>query len=167
VGDDEVAKLLRHGEGWLSSHPEREVITTRYLKHRRSLINDALEQLLGDEDPAAEEVQESHAREEADAEQRISLNEQRLGAVLAGIKSSGAKKVLDLGCGEGRLLQVWLKDRQFEQIVGMDVSYRALEIAKDKLNLDRLPDMQRQRIQLRRAPLCIGTSYSQALTPSL
>ena len=29
VGDDEVDKLLRHGEGWLATHPEREVITRR------------------------------------------------------------------------------------------------------------------------------------------
>jgi len=64
------------------------------------------------------------------------------------LKSSGAKRVLDLGCGEGKLLQVLLKERQFEQIVGMDVSFRALEIAKDRLKLDRLPEMQRQRIQL-------------------
>jgi len=46
------------------------------------------------------------------------------------------------------LLQSLLKERQFEEIVGMDVSYRALEIAKDRLNLDRLPEMQRRRIQL-------------------
>jgi 3' terminal RNA ribose 2'-O-methyltransferase Hen1 len=148
VGDDEVAKLLRHGEGWLAAHPEREIITTRYLKHRRSLINDALAQLVDAEDPAAEETQECHAQEEAKVEERISLNEQRLGSVLAALRSSGARRVIDLGCGEGKLLQVLLKERQFEAIVGMDVSYRALEIAKDRLNLDRLPEMQRQRIKL-------------------
>ena len=148
VGDDEVAKLLRHGEGWLAAHPEREIITTRYLKHRRSLINDALAQLVDAEDPATEETQECHAQEEAKAEERISLNEQRLGSVLAALRSSGARRVIDLGCGEGKLLQVLLKERQFEEIVGMDVSYRALEIAKDRLNLDRLPEMQRQRIKL-------------------
>jgi 3' terminal RNA ribose 2'-O-methyltransferase Hen1 len=148
VGDDEVEKLLRRGEGWLASHPERETITARYLKYRRSLINDALEQLIVTEDPEAENVQEVHAQEEAAVEQRISLNEQRLGAVVAALKGSGAKTVLDLGCGEGRLLQALLKDRQFEQIVGMDVSYRALEITKDKLNLDRLPELQRKRIDL-------------------
>jgi 3' terminal RNA ribose 2'-O-methyltransferase Hen1 len=32
VTDDEVQKLMRHGEGWLSEHPERESITRRYLK---------------------------------------------------------------------------------------------------------------------------------------
>src|SRR5205085_173627 len=83
VGDDEIAKLLRHGEGWLSTHPEREIITTRYLKHRRSLINDALSQLVEAEDPEVEETQECHAQEEAKVEERISLNEQRLGSVLA------------------------------------------------------------------------------------
>ena len=148
VGDDEVAKLLRHGEGWLSTHPEREIITTRYLKHRRSLINDALAQLVEAEDPEIEETQECHAQEEAKVEERISLNEQRLGSVLAALKNSGARRVLDLGCGEGKLLQLLLKDRQFEEIVGMDVAYRGLEIAKDRLHLDRLPDIQRKRIQL-------------------
>ncbi len=148
VGDDEVAKLLRHGEGWLSTHPEREIITTRYLKHRRSLINDALSQLVEAEDPEIEETQECHAQEEAKVEERISLNEQRLGSVLAALKSSGARRVLDLGCGEGKLLQLLLKDRQFEEIVGMDVAYRGLEIAKDRLHLDRLPELQRKRIQL-------------------
>jgi 3' terminal RNA ribose 2'-O-methyltransferase Hen1 len=96
----------------------------------------------------ADEAQEAHAQEEAQVEQHITLNEQRLGTVLAALKSSGAKRVLDLGCGEGKLLQVLLKERQFEQIVGMDVSHRALEIAKDRLNLDRLPEMQSQRIHL-------------------
>ena len=77
---------------------------------------------MGEEEPAADEAQETLAREEAQVEKRISLNEQRLGAVLAALRASGAKRVLDLGCGEGKLLQVMLKDRQFEEIVGMDVS---------------------------------------------
>lgn len=148
VGDDEVAKLLRHGEGWLATHPERDTIATRYLKHRRSLINEALAQLVDAEDPSTEEKQDSYAQEEAQVEERISLNEQRLGSVLAALKNSGSRRVLDLGCGEGKLLQGLLKERQFEEIVGMDVSHRALEIAKDRLNLDRLPEMQRRRIQL-------------------
>lgn len=148
VGDDEVAKLLRHGGEWLAQHPEKEIITARYLKHRRSLINDALAQLMEDEDPSVEEVQEVQTQEEAQVEEKISLNEQRLGSVLAALKNSGARRVLDLGCGEGRLLQGLLKERQFEDVVGMDVSYRALEIAKERLNLDRLPEAQRRRIQL-------------------
>lgn len=147
VGDDEVGKLLRRGEGWLPRHPERDLITRRYLKHRRNLVNDALARL-ADNDPDPDETDHVHAEEEAEVEAKISLNEQRLGTVLATLKQSGAKRVLDLGCGEGRLLQLLLKEKQFEEIVGMDVSYRSLEIAQDRLNLDRLPAMQRNRIKL-------------------
>lgn len=148
VGDDEVAKLLRHGEGWLTSHPEREVITRRYLKHQRSLVDDALAQLAEEDEPNPDAVAEANAREEEAVEQTISLNEQRLGAVLAALKATGATRVLDLGCGEGRLLQALLKEKQFTEIVGMDVSHRALEIASDRLHYDRLPPMQKQRLRL-------------------
>jgi 3' terminal RNA ribose 2'-O-methyltransferase Hen1 len=148
VGDDEVEKLLRHGEGWLSAHPERDLITRRYLKHRRSLFNDALARLADEDNLDPYSAQGSHAQEEEQAEAKISLNEQRLGTVMATLKQTGAKRVLDLGCGEGRLLQALLKEKQFEEIVGMDVSYRSLEIAQERLNLDRLPTMQKNRIKL-------------------
>jgi 3' terminal RNA ribose 2'-O-methyltransferase Hen1 len=148
VGDAEVEKLLRHGEGWLGSHPEREAITRRYLKHQRSLVDDALAQLVDESEPDPDAAAEAHAMEEEAIERSISLNEQRLGSVLAVLKASGAARVLDLGCGEGRLLQALLKERQFTEIVGMDVSHRALEIAHDRLRYDRLPPVQKERLRL-------------------
>ncbi len=148
VGDDEVEKLLRHGEGWLASHPERDAITRRYLKHQRSLVDDALAQLSDEGEPNPDAVAEIHAAEEETIERSISLNEQRLGSVLAALKNTGAARVLDLGCGEGRLLQALLKEKQFAEIVGMDVSHRALEIAHDRLHYDRLPPVQKERLRL-------------------
>ena len=148
VGDDEVEKLLRHGEGWLTSHPEREAITRRYLKHQRSLVDDALAQLVDESEPDPDAAAEVHALEEEAVEKSISLNEQRLGSVLAALKASGATRVLDLGCGEGKLLQALLKEKQFAEIVGMDVSHRALEIARDRLHYDRLPPIQKERLRL-------------------
>jgi 3' terminal RNA ribose 2'-O-methyltransferase Hen1 len=148
VGPDEVDKLLRHGEGWLASHPERETIARRYLRHRRSLVDAAIERLVAEEAPESEETESTRDAAEVALEEPISLHTQRLGTVLAVLKGSGAQRVLDLGCGEGRLLRLLLDDRQFEEIVGMDVSYRALEIATDRLRLDRLPAMQRDRIRL-------------------
>ncbi|MDB6068385.1 MAG: hypothetical protein JWR26_4593 [Pedosphaera sp.] len=148
VGDDEVEKLLHRGEGWLAAHPEREIITTRYLKHRRSLIDDALDRLVAEDAANLDASEAEHEREEEAVEKAISLNEQRLGAVMAALKSSGARRVSDLGCGEGRLLQGLLKEKQFEYIVGMDVSHRTLERAQDRLKLDRLPPLQRERIHL-------------------
>jgi 3' terminal RNA ribose 2'-O-methyltransferase Hen1 len=149
VGDDEVAKLLRHGEGWLSAHPERDTIARRYLRHYRSLVDDAIERLTSvDEALPADAADEPDVKEEAQLERPLSLNDQRLATVLAVLKGSGASRIIDLGCGEGRLLKLLLAERQFTEIVGMDVSYRVLEIASERLHMDRMPPMQRERIQL-------------------
>jgi len=148
VGDAEVEKLIRHGEGWLSSHPAKEVIAQRYLKHKRSLVDEALSRLNDENSPEFEVEESEHAQTEIEVEKTISLNEQRMGAVLAVIKESGAKSILDLGCGEGKLLQLLVKERQFEKILGMDVSHRSLEIAADRLHFDHLSTFQKQRIQL-------------------
>jgi len=148
IGDAEVDKLLRHGEGWLEKHPQRELITKRYLRHQKYLVSDALERLISEEQPEAEELAEARARDEELLEKPISLAEQRLGAVIAALKSVNASRVLDLGCGEGRLLRELLKDKQFSEIIGMDVSHRSLELAARKLRLDELPTMQKDRIRL-------------------
>jgi 3' terminal RNA ribose 2'-O-methyltransferase Hen1 len=147
VGDGEVEKLLRHGEGWLAAHPERDMIAARYLKHRRSLVRDAIARLV--EPVAAEEdAEEARDAEEEALEERVSLNQQRLATVLAALRATGARRVLDLGCGEGRLLRMLMEEKSFDEVVGMDVSHRALEIAAERLKLERLPERRRERIRL-------------------
>jgi 3' terminal RNA ribose 2'-O-methyltransferase Hen1 len=149
VGQEELEKLLKHGEGWLASHPKKEVIARRYLKHQPSLARQALARLVEQDDQPAMEADDARAENQEDILERpISLNDQRLGTVVAAIKASGAKRVLDLGCGEGKLLRELLKEKQFEEIVGMDVSVRSLEIAKDRLRIDDLPARQKDRIRL-------------------
>ncbi|HEX6808606.1 MAG TPA: 3' terminal RNA ribose 2'-O-methyltransferase Hen1 [Gemmatimonadaceae bacterium] len=149
VGDDEVEKLLRVGEGWLAAHPEREMIAQRYLKHRHSLVRDAIARLIADDDSADDETAPAaRDAEEAGLERPISLHEQRLTAVLAALRTSGATSVVDFGCGEGKLLRLLLDDTQFTRIVGMDVSHRALEAAADRMRLERMPEKRRARIEL-------------------
>jgi 3' terminal RNA ribose 2'-O-methyltransferase Hen1 len=150
VGDDEVEKLLRHGEGWLAGHPARDLITRRYLKHRTSLVRDAIARLVTAEEPEEEgpETAGGKGQEELALERPLSLHEQRLATVLGALRGCGATSVVDLGCGEGKLLRLLLEDRQFARIVGMDVSHRSLEVASDRLKLDRLPPRQRERITL-------------------
>jgi len=148
VGDDEVQKLLKHGEGWLSTHPAKVQITERYLKYRRNLTIEAMSRLVVEEIPAVDEAAASEDAAEAAGEERINLHDQRLGTVLAVLKSSGVRRVLDLGCGEGKLLSLLLKEPQFSAILGMDVSNRTLEVAADRLKLERLPPSQRERISL-------------------
>ena len=58
------------------------------------------------------------------------------------------KKIVDLGCGEGKLIKLLLAEKQFEFVLGMDVSYSALSIAKERLKLDRFNEKELKRIQL-------------------
>jgi 3' terminal RNA ribose 2'-O-methyltransferase Hen1 len=148
IGPDEVEKLLAKGESWLSDHPERSTITRRYLIKRQSLIRQALARLVEEEAVDSDDEAENDREASQSTQRELSLNDQRLGAVLAAIRSSGAKRVADLGCGEGKLLRELLADKQFTEILGMDVSIRCLEIAHRRLKLDRLPERQRARIRL-------------------
>ncbi len=148
VDQAEVDKLLRHGEGWLAEHPEKEQIVSRYLKRRKNLAREALQRLM-EEDPAPPEAADEEAPAvEVEAQEQISLNQQRLGSVLAAIKAGGARRVMDLGCGEGKLLRLLLDDKQFTRILGMDVVHRALEIAGERLRMDRMSEAKQERISL-------------------
>jgi 3' terminal RNA ribose 2'-O-methyltransferase Hen1 len=147
IGDDEVDKLLKYGEGWLTTHPERKIIASRYLKRLRSLAEEALERLISENNTDIEKF-EGDVSKEAMAEESINLNNQRINTVVETLKELGVKRVIDLGCGEGRLLKALLDDRGFQSIAGMDVSYRSLEKAKQRLNLEQLPPMLKDRVIL-------------------
>jgi 3' terminal RNA ribose 2'-O-methyltransferase Hen1 len=143
VGDDEIEKLLRHGDGWLSAHPARDLITRRYLKHQKHLARQALERL-----QAADDVVPEPDDAEAPVVPQRRLHDERLQRVVVELKACGATSVADLGCGSGKLLALLLKDRQFTRIVGVDISSRDLEIAADRLHLEEMSEAQRQRISL-------------------
>ncbi len=152
VSEDEIKKLLDYGAGWLERHPQRELITRRYLKHQGALAREALAQLAeeGEDPDAAEERKE---QEEHALERPLNLQATRMAQVAATLKASGARRVLDLGCGEGALIAALLQDRQFSEIVGVDVSITALNRAAKRLHLDHMPDLQRDRIILMQGAL--------------
>jgi len=148
VADDEIEKLLRRGVGWLADHPESELITRRYLRHQGGLAREALARLLEEDQPDPDLSQRRHDREEEQVEDRIGLRDQRIAAVTQALKDAGARSVLDLGCGDGRLLQSLLRDGSFAKVVGVDVSFAALERAARRLHLDEMSPKQRERIEL-------------------
>ncbi|WP_329545048.1 3' terminal RNA ribose 2'-O-methyltransferase Hen1 [Streptomyces sp. NBC_01356] len=166
VSSDEVDKLLRAGDGWLPDHPEQKLITSRYLSRRWSLTREAMERLelvrLAEaDDSAVEEIDNAVAEEtETDSEdaaepeeKSVSLAVQRRDAILAALHASGAARVLDLGCGQGQLVQALLKDTRFTEIVGVDVSMRALTVASRRLKLDRMGERQAERVKLMQGSL--------------
>ena len=149
VGEDEVEKLMHRGAGWLPTHPARDLIVRRYLKRQARLFHPALAALDEMLPPAEEPDAEAP---EQDLEERVSLRDQRLGTVEAVLKASGARRVLDLGCGAGALMQRLVRS-DYEEVAGVDVSVRALEMAARRLKLDRMPDAQRERVKLFQSPL--------------
>lgn len=235
VAPDEVDKLLRAGEGWLSAHPDRDLIASRYLSRRHTLTRSAIERLAeidetapenldnavpdeGEEDTGAAEESDADAVASASAasaadvpegvgatpagataesapagalatgapahapagdvaagtdvvaadgalatapatadvavagagadERPMTLARQRRDAILAALRAAGAERVLDLGCGDGKLIGSMLREPRFREIVGVDVSTRALTIAERKLKLARMSERQRDRVRL-------------------
>jgi 3' terminal RNA ribose 2'-O-methyltransferase Hen1 len=178
VGSDEVDKLVRVGEGWLGTHPLRAMIARRYLARRQPLVREALARLAEVDDVEPEALDNAVGFEEASdgeqvpeaatpvadpaesdpkavhpSERKLSLATARREAVVEALHEVEAARVLDLGCGEGALLRDLLKDKAFSEVVGVDVSARALQMAARKLRVDRLPDRVKARLTLRQGAL--------------
>ncbi|TDN45240.1 3' terminal RNA ribose 2'-O-methyltransferase Hen1 [Curtobacterium flaccumfaciens] len=163
VGDDEIGKLLRRGEGWLAEHPLRDLITTRSLAHQRSLVEDATSRLLG-LDETSDATANSTTANSATANSTTAsptnasptetgpaetpLYRRRAEAVLTALADTSARTVADVGCGEGALLRHLMADRTFTTVIGTDVAPRELERAERRLHLDEASDDQRARVRL-------------------
>ncbi|MCX5193802.1 3' terminal RNA ribose 2'-O-methyltransferase Hen1 [Streptomyces sp. NBC_00249] len=153
IAPDEVDKLLRAGDGWLAAHPENALISSRYLARHKRLTQTALERLelvrLAEADGSEVEELDNAVDENRDTEERpVPLAVRRRDAILAALRTAGAARVLDLGCGQGQLVQALLKDPAYTEIVGMDVSVRALNLAAKRLRLERMGERQSVRVQL-------------------
>lgn len=139
VGDDELEKLLAKAGGWLAAHPRKEQIAHRYLKRKASLVKAALARLAPEEleEADAEAVEAPRLAPEESLEAPTRLNDIRLDTVHAKLKELGAWRVVDLGCGDGKLLQRLAQDRKFVRLFGLDASVRELEKASRRLKLER------------------------------
>jgi len=141
--EDKIDRLLRRGESWLKTHPAQAHINRRYLKHKRKLAETALARLMEGEDPDAAAEAAAAGWQKLAALKPVSLNQQRMEQVAATLKAAGAKRIVDLGCGEGSLLWVLRQDQWFEKLMGVDVSYRELAKAKKRLRRELSPMQQR------------------------
>jgi 3' terminal RNA ribose 2'-O-methyltransferase Hen1 len=149
VSQHEVEKLLQKGEGWLKDHPEKEQIIKRYLRNIAGLARNALVRLMESDDELIPDLEEADQVNIA----KETLHNKRLKIVASELMASGAKTVIDLGCGEGKLLRLLLKEKQIEKIVGVDVSYRSLEKAKQRINFEEMAPLQKDRISLMQGAL--------------
>jgi 3' terminal RNA ribose 2'-O-methyltransferase Hen1 len=153
VGESEIEKLLDHGASWLPTHPDRDLITRRYLIYRQQIVREAMARLdvLREDSPdTQEEVDDRAEEQEAASERPMHLNDVRMEAVLQAVKElePQAERVLDLGCGDGSLLLRLRKDQSIKRIVGVDVAARSLEHAARRLKMERASERELERISL-------------------
>jgi 3' terminal RNA ribose 2'-O-methyltransferase Hen1 len=153
ISEDEIEKLMDHGGAWLSGHPERELITRRYLRYKRPLVTPALALLAAKEDTAPPAEEDAAPAPEEVTERKLGLHAQRLAMVMEAVRAAEATSLADLGCGEGRLLSLALQERSLRRILGIDVSSYALSRARRRLHLETLPPAQQARIQVAQGSL--------------
>lgn len=133
VSKEEIEKLLLHGAGWLEDHPARERIVRRYFTKTKS-YGDA--------------VMRRFSEENREAEQFSPLDKVRLEAVRQEVIRCRASSVIDLGCGEGKLLELLFPIKEIQKLCGMDVSVSALEKAGRRLSHEEWSWKERKRLEL-------------------
>ena len=164
VDESEIDTLLAKGGQWLSQHPHRELITRRALKHRRDLAEvmlDRLAQLDGSADGVnigqvvnsdavsslptrdakattanALSVDTATTDSNTVTTRPVRLHDQRLDRVADILAQRNVNRVLDIGCGEGKLVRRLLKHPGFTEIIGVDPSLRSLKKAHESFYLD-------------------------------
>jgi 3' terminal RNA ribose 2'-O-methyltransferase Hen1 len=146
ISTDEVDKLMRAGDQWLGDHPERDLITRRYLGHHQVLVAGAVARLAEVDDLEPESL--DNAVPDDPEDRPTPLAQLRKQAVIEQLRLLGASTIVDLGCGEGALLRELVPDPRFAKVLGVEVSHRALAAAARRLNLDRMSDSQRARLEL-------------------
>ncbi|NYI41687.1 3' terminal RNA ribose 2'-O-methyltransferase Hen1 [Demequina lutea] len=148
VGDDEIDKLVHHGEGWLDAHPLRDAIARRYLAHQKGLVNEAIDRLVeaGGDDPDALPPEATPAEDLSQPRARLAWT--RRDAIVAELKALGVRSVADVGCGDGALLRPLLADASFARIVGTDVSATTLARGARRLHVADMSERQSDRLAL-------------------
>lgn len=159
IGPDEVDKLLARGGDWLAAHPESELITRRYLR-LPSFTREALARLADAGEDSDLLDRRRDAAEQA-VEGPIRLGEQRIDAVLEAVRFVGAGSVVDLGCGEGRLLERLMSEPKVTRVVGVDASVGALKRAGRRLRLEEMSERRRARVELLQGALTYADSRLQ------
>ncbi len=148
IDEDEIEKLLNHGEGWLAEHPYKEKIARRYFDAKKSYARRAIDILIANEETDSDDISA-----EEEKEIHTPLNTLRMEAVKNAVLASGAETVIDLGCGECRFTSLLLSEQQIKKVTACDVSVSVLEKAAQRLHLDRMNPYKKNKLNLMQASL--------------
>lgn len=121
LDESQLQKFIRHCQGWLGRHPEKRLIINEYfgpvseLKYRLMKHFGVIRPL-------------------ADKSRTPTFNQMRRSAISDVIAASGAKTIIDLGCGDGSFVFSLHGQNRYEKLAGMDASAQNIENARKKFD---------------------------------
>ena len=141
VLDGERDALVLHAEGAARGHPLADRITQAHAIRRSSEISAAFERLV------AVDALAGQTDPEAPSTPTL-LDDARMEAIVYELREAAACSVVDLGCGDGKLLSRLVREKALTRIVGFDVSFRLLDLAAARMKLDRRGAKKSERLEL-------------------
>lgn len=146
--------LLLHAEGAARGHVAGDRIIQAYAARRPSGAGAALARLL------AMDVTEGQTALDSAIAPTL-LDDARIDAIVFELREASVSSVVDLGCGDGKLLARLVREKVLTRIVGFDVSIRALDAAASRMKLDRRGGKKSERIELLHGSLFYSDSRLQ------
>ncbi len=153
VNEAEIEKLLQYATDWLPDHPQKTLITSSYLAKQRSLTDAALARLTEEDTIDVEQDERKKATMEESIEQKINLNQQRLDSIADTLNELDVKTIIDLGCGEGKLIKRLIEEKKYTKITGVDVAHSELCRAEKKLKFKDMHHESKQKVNLLQSSL--------------
>jgi len=125
INDDEIDKLFRLGEDWIYEHPKVEFIIKRYLRYSKKLSSKALD------------IVKNKTIEEQDDSFNSEVKKERLGDLrystfVDKIKQLGINEVVDMGSGDGKLVELLLYNSNISKIIACEPTLKGISIMKER-----------------------------------
>lgn len=125
IDQNDADKLLRYGDGWLEHHPKKNLITNRFVGYKKSLANEVI-QILDQKEQNQDDVVEV----KTEPETKTPLGKLRYSAFSDKIRELDVSSVVDMGAGEGRLLELFVQNENLEEIFACEPTLRGIEKMK-------------------------------------
>lgn len=126
IDSNEAEKLLRFGAKWLEQHPKREFITRRFVGYRKGLANDVLSTF---------EPKEKELTNNEEPEVKTPLGKLRYSAFADKVKELPIQSVVDMGAGEGRLVELLVQNEQLTEILACEPTVNGLDRMKRLISI--------------------------------
>lgn len=134
ISDEEVDKLLRLGEGWLVNHPKNEFISKRYVGYKQVMFRNVMNELEKEKEKIEKNIQENEEINENEIEEeKLGLGVLRYKAFATHIDNLNIEEVVDMGAGEGRLIELLAESNKIKTIIACEPTEKGRRIMRERI----------------------------------